>query len=660
MSPVSYRPDIDGLRALAVLGVILFHFGLGRATGGFVGVDVFFVISGYLITGIIVGEIREGRFSYARFYERRVRRLFPALFAVLLATMGVGLWLLLPSDLVRLGRHVTATVFFVSNVDFWRETGYFDNSSEFNPLLHTWSLAVEEQFYIFLPPALLVLGRLGAGKQKAILGACLCASLAACILLQPSIPSAVFFWAPFRAWEFLFGALIVLGTFPELKRRSLREAAGMFGLALLMLSFFRIRAGGSYPGWHALLPVVGTALLLQSGKDGPTFVRRALSVRPLVLIGLASYSLYLWHWPMLFFLKYRGGMQPIGLQVWPLLLAVFALSYASYRWIELPFRSRGRYPAAGGRALVAAGTAMLGVVLLAACTTLDGGMKSIHPAQANRLDALRDPPIPYRDCHWREPPGESRPCILGAAGTRPQVLLWGDSTAMAWAPAYDRVLRKQGVTAYLAWSSGCPPLQGVANPAFRKCAQFNTAVLQWLRENPVDRVVMVAIWPSYSQSDAPYTIVDDRGNVGNVKVFPGALERTVHLLDSLGAEVTIVGPTPGAPEDVVFRSAIAANRGLALPAGIKVEDHRRASTLFWETVRPLRRAGEVSVIDPAPWFCGKQTCSYRDQAGALLYRDVGHLSLRGAGFVADHLLDQQESAAPSSVGVDASRRKEKQ
>ncbi|ULQ46706.1 acyltransferase [Flagellatimonas centrodinii] len=212
---LSYRPDIDGLRAIAVLGVVLYHFGLGPVHGGFVGVDVFFVISGYLITSIIQREVSLGQFTFTGFYERRVRRIFPALFAVLFVTLIAGVLLLLPSDLVRLGYSTLATLFFVSNVLFWRETGYFNTASEYNPLLHTWSLAVEEQFYIGLPILLLLVHRVAPRTLKPVLVAGVLGSLALCVLMQADHPSATFFLSPSRAWELLLGSLLAVGILPS-------------------------------------------------------------------------------------------------------------------------------------------------------------------------------------------------------------------------------------------------------------------------------------------------------------------------------------------------------------------------------------------------------------------------------------------------------------
>jgi peptidoglycan/LPS O-acetylase OafA/YrhL len=230
MNKSNYRPDIDGLRAIAVLSVVLYHFNIVQLKGGFVGVDIFFVISGYLITGIINNEIERGNFTFAGFYERRVRRIFPALFGMLLAVLAVGAWLLLPHDLEPLGNATIATLLFGSNVLFWRQSGYFDTTSDFNPLLHTWSLAVEEQFYIGFPMLLLLVHRFAPRALKPVLIGCMFISFALCVWVQAIRPTATFFLLPFRAWELLLGSILAIGAVPAISNRLLRETVAMLRL----------------------------------------------------------------------------------------------------------------------------------------------------------------------------------------------------------------------------------------------------------------------------------------------------------------------------------------------------------------------------------------------------------------------------------------------
>ena len=466
--PVPYRADIDGLRGVAVLAVVLYHLGIGPIGGGFVGVDIFFVISGFLITAIVQKEIETGSFTYARFYERRVRRLFPALFAVLLVTTLAGTWFLLPTDLMLLGKGVISTLVFASNVFFWRESGYFDNDSEINPLLHTWSLAVEEQFYIGLPILLILTHRFWRRHLKLVLLVTACASLLACVVVQPLRASAVFYLSPFRAWELLVGALLAVDAVPVIRRRGARELLAAVGLVLVVGGSVYIRPAG-FPGWQALIPVLGTAALIHAGSSGGSIASRALRFRPLVHVGLISYSLYLWHWPLIAFAKYRNGLEPLGEWKWTLLVAALLIATASYHFIEKPFRRR-RGATGLKRPLFA--KSAVAIVLLATTSAIvwagDGWPGRFAPAVV-AFDNERQVVIPFEVCASQGalPSAQGSPCRLGAEGVEPSMLLWGDSHALAWAPAFDSLLRKHGRAAVLAVNTTCPPLadfRGSTNP----------------------------------------------------------------------------------------------------------------------------------------------------------------------------------------------------
>lgn len=304
VSELRYRPDIDGLRAVAVLAVVLFHAGISSISGGFVGVDVFFVISGFLITTIIVKEIRRGDFSLTVFYERRIRRILPAFFVVMLFSAVVAYSLLLPQDFENFGKSLVAASLSVSNLLFWRESGYFDSTAELKPLLHTWSLGVEEQFYLFFPLLLMFIARFF--KQRWTLWIVLIAfsSLLLSAWGAKHQPSATFYLLPTRAWELALGGLLAMGGVPPIHQRFWREIEALLGLGLIVWGISALTPESSFPGLNALYPCLGAALVIHAGSSGPSMVGNVLSWRPLVLIGLISYSLYLWHWPLLVFAKY--------------------------------------------------------------------------------------------------------------------------------------------------------------------------------------------------------------------------------------------------------------------------------------------------------------------------------------------------------------------
>ncbi len=341
---LKYRPEIDGIRAIAVLSVILFHAGFPGFSGGFVGVDVFFVISGYLITGILLRELEAGSFSILTFYERRMRRILPALFLVLLACLPLGWFLMDPYSYGRLGQGLVAVTAFVSNVLFWRTTDYFTATAD-NPLLHTWSLGVEEQFYIFFPLALWLFWRYAKPWLWALMALAAVLSLA---ISQWGVQSgrvvAAFYLSPSRAYELLMGALVaqaaIKGRIPNLEQRS-ADLLCWVGLGAIIWAIVAFDQGTPFPGWHALVPATGAALILAFGSAGGT-LGRFLSRRSMVGVGLISYSAYLWHQPIFSFVHIAGWTPSVIMNV-GLVLATLALSWFSWRYVESPFRDRSLF-----------------------------------------------------------------------------------------------------------------------------------------------------------------------------------------------------------------------------------------------------------------------------------------------------------------------------
>jgi peptidoglycan/LPS O-acetylase OafA/YrhL len=339
-----YRPDIDGLRAVAVIPVILYHAKVAGFTGGFVGVDVFYVISGYLITSLIAKDILLGNFSFVSFYERRIRRIFPALFAVLFFCTLAAAVLFVPKDFVAFGKSMIAVTFFAGN-EFFRRTGglggYFDRTAESQPLLHTWSLSVEEQFYVFFPISLLLLVRWGKGRLTRCLWVVAAISFFLSILAIRHKPLVAFYSLIPRAWELLLGALLAMKAAPPLKNRVSREIVGLMGLGLIACAVCFFTQETTFPGWRGLVPCVGALLIIYAGEDGPASVGSALSFRPLVSIGVISYSLYLWHWPIIVFSRYFSAGDLSGAQTAGVIVISFVLAFISFEFIERPFRGRG-------------------------------------------------------------------------------------------------------------------------------------------------------------------------------------------------------------------------------------------------------------------------------------------------------------------------------
>ena len=339
--PLTYRADIDGLRAVAVAIVVLYHAGATSISGGYLGVDVFFVVSGFLISGIIWRDLEAGAFSFAGFYERRIRRIYPALFSMILACLGCASLFLVPDDFVAMGNSAAATAVYGSNIFFWRKSGYFDAPAELAPLLHTWSLAVEEQFYVVYPVFLALVHRFARGRAVHALMAVFVASLALATWGISAYPEASFYLLPTRAWELALGALLAVAHLPTPRSRLLSEAAAVAGGLLIGYSAFAFDSRTPIPGPLGLVPCLGAALILHAARR-PTLVGRLLETPPFVFVGQISYSLYLWHWPVLVMSKHFLAVRELPL--WATVTAVagsVALAWASFHLVEQPVRKRG-------------------------------------------------------------------------------------------------------------------------------------------------------------------------------------------------------------------------------------------------------------------------------------------------------------------------------
>lgn len=638
---LNYRPDIDGLRAVAVLAVVLHHLSAPLLPGGYVGVDVFFVISGYLITRIICREMDEGTFTFARFYERRARRIFPALFAVLGASLLAGYALLLPSDMGATLRGALGALLFTSNVVFWRDlaAGYFAAAdAALNPLLHTWSLAVEEQFYVFFPVLLLACFRWARRYFVLALIVCALVSLAGAALLVQSKSVAVFFLSPFRAWELLMGALLAVDSLPPLRSRVQREAVAGAGLLAIAVTCFVYDDKTIFPGLAALAPVLGAAALIHTGASGPTIAGRLLQLPPMVWLGLVSYSLYLWHWPLIVFTRYAIGFEPINSYI-PLLLCLsLGLAALSYRFIEQPFRRSANI---SGRVVFAssAGFAVL-LSAIAVVGLLRGGFESRFGHDVVKLDQARTPQIPFRDCDGR-PLNEA--CILGASAGVVTTLIWGDSHALAWAPALDEVFKDKSRRALFANLSACPPLFGISNPIKPVCASQNRAVRDHLLANPaVETIILSAYWSTYFKEGGPLTSEAGGAKESGSKVAQAALVSTIQWLLDSGRKVVLIGPVPVYDKSVPLALALEAATGEKLLHS-SMQDQRDRHTAFFAAVDRLDQRERLHFLDPISWLCLKD-CKVKAD-GASLYRDSHHLSVSGAMWLTEQLTAATETAA---------------
>lgn len=616
---MNYRADIDGLRAVAILPVVFFHAGTSWFKGGFVGVDVFFVISGYLITSLIAQEIRAGSFSIVSFYERRIRRIFPALFTVVLCSSVAAALILAPGDFRAFGRSVVATALFGSNILFWSESGYFDAAAETKPLLHTWSLAVEEQFYIVFPLVLVGAYRLLGQRWMLALGALAAISFALNAWKVASEPSSVFYLAQFRAWELLLGSLAALGAIAPLRSQLARELACFAGAAMIGYSVLALSDETLFPGFAALLPCLGALALIHAGAgSNGTLISRALSARPIVFVGLISYALYLWHWPMLVLARRLALRDLTALETSAVVAAALVLAALTWRFVEQPVRRR-RFAASGRKPLFAAAAAsMLAALsfgLLAAAFPHSIALQGDYVAQHIRgREDYRD-----RNCFLGEDQSyadwsRQGPCLIDNRASR-TVLIWGDSFAAHYIPGLAGNPAATGLNFVQYSAYSCPPVLGARIPWAPNCQDFNNHVEDILARFNVDGVVLAARWERY----------------WGKHVASQALEQTVAGLKARGIRVALVGQGPSFefsdPAEYLFRTG--RERPPSRP-GQRINDELRTTR------------GYDVFFDPTQFLCRSGGCTLTS-GGQFLYWDSGHYSSHGSRLISDDLLKAIES-----------------
>lgn len=664
---LAYRADIDGLRAVAIVAVLLYHGGFGFAGGGFVGVDVFFVVSGYLITALVIAEIATGRFTAVGFYERRIRRLFPALFVVLATTSVAAGVLLLPDELRRFGGSLLATSTFTSNVFFWLETGYFQTAAELKPLIHTWSLAVEEQFYL-LAPLLLPLGmRRRPQAFAAWVASLLLVSLFASEWAVRTAPSAAFYLTPFRVWELALGMLLALPGLARPSRGPARHAAAWLGLALILWSVLAYSWQTPFPGLHALAPCVGAALVIWSGGSGETAVKRLLSLRPVVFLGLISYSLYLWHWPILSFARYWAVRELDHSETAALLAVSVALAALSWRFVERPFRVRNgvlaRGPLFATSGVAAAALAGLGLLTFAAA----GWPSRIDEKSLRLADAANDTNPRRGACSFLDAAAirEGRACRLGVIdGRAPAFVIWGDSHADALMPAFDELAVRFGVTGLYLGRIGCPPLLGVDRPGTDfNCRSFNEAARQTIAASGARTVILVARWPHYSSEptyrNEPRTrvVISDAstGSPGaasvqaNDEVLARGLRRTLESL--VGHHVIVVAGIPEVGYEVPEVLARLQHLGRHVDIRPRREAYEYRQRGFQSILDAQKIRFPFTQVHPSRRLCDREHCQVTVN-GSPLYVDSHHLSGRGAALVAGEFEPVFSTLVTSRPGPD--------
>ncbi len=667
MSSPHYRADIDGLRAVAVLPVMLFHAGLSAFGGGFVGVDVFFVISGYLITGIIHDEIDRGTFALARFYERRVRRLFPALALVTLACVPMAWAWLMPVQFAGFARSVVAVNLFVSNILFFTESGYFSADAELKPLLHTWSLAVEEQFYVFFPLLLLVLRRMGRQLLMPALVAVAVTSFALSQWASVEHPSANFYLLPTRAWELAVGAIVAV-TAPQWRtaggfRVEIGAATGLLLIAAAIAAYDRTVP---FPGVAALAPVLGTALVIVCSRPS-TLVGRGLAWPPLVGIGMISYSAYLWHQPLFAFARVRLLEAVPSWLYLALTLLSLGLAYLTWLLVEQPVRLRLPWP----RRRVFVSAALVSTLLIAfgIAGNRTGGFPQRIAADAVAVEswsAERD--SAFMNCSFGpgEPFNRSKACVYGDAPA--SVVIWGDSHGDALTAGLSKKLAREGVGLAQFTSQSCMPALGY-EWEFENwtCLAQTRAICDAIVADPrIRTVVLVGRWSFFFEgsrfdngqggvergvANSP-VIADqpalDPGEPGYDESLGALIKQTVDGLLAARRRVVLVYPVPEVGWNVPAHLASELQYGIDRPEPLSTSlevFRRRAGTALDQLDRIGERPGLIR-IRPDTLFCNNELPGrcIAERDGQPLYVDDDHVSSIGAEWLADRIVAGMKAA----------------
>ena len=661
-SKMTYRPEIDGLRAVSVIAVLLFHAGLG-CPGGYIGVDVFFVISGFLITGLIAKDLDNNSFSFASFWERRARRILPASLFVTAATLFFGWILFAPNELEDLARWAIAHLTFLSNVQAWRITlpgdaGYFAQSAQIRPLMHMWSLAIEEQFYLLFPILLYSMRRFHKNTLIIVLSSLLLLSLSLSVWRAFYDQHFAFYLLPARSWELLTGSLLALAIREGNLSVSSRAAnvLSWIGLASIVAPIFLYTEQTPFPGLAALPPCLGCAAIIYSNTQSKTIVGRLLSKKPMIFIGLISYSLYLWHWPIFACYKTLFGLH-IETGTSLLLAAISVLvGWFSWRFIESPFRLRQP------------GTRQVTVFVQAACCSLlllaisvtfwkisDLSMPARISSESIQVD------ITNTGKEFAPPFSE-----MGQPGTKIDFLLWGDSHSGSVAKAIDEAATKTGLTGRAAVKSGTAPLPG----AWRKCEtetlKWNDDVRAFIRTHKIKHVILVARWSVVVDGgDATYTEggengskhylidhqSDDQTSINAQRCLSESLDSLAHDLSASGVKLWILKQVPEQSQRRILSSWIRSNLygcGWLFtfePPPVSREQHNQRQANANAILDAVAATNNnVSILDGSSAFFmqGETASVIRDNH--CLYRDANHLSYSGSKLVVNTVFKEVLSA----------------
>jgi peptidoglycan/LPS O-acetylase OafA/YrhL len=639
----AYRADIDGLRAIAVVAVVLFHAKVPGFSGGYVGVDVFFVISGYLITRIIHGELQSGQFTFLGFYERRIRRIFPALFTVILACALAGIALLAPQQLLSLGRSMLAVTGFASNIYFASTShaaGYFADDSVNQLLLHTWSLSLEEQFYVLFPLLLIVLHKVAKRFTGTLVLLLALVSFAAGVHTVHWHPIAAFYLLPGRAWELLAGALIVLKPLPSPRSRVIKSLLGLAGLVAIVYAITTYTEATPFPGTAALLPCLGAVLLLYTGEgDGRSWVGSAMGFGPLVFLGAISYSLYLWHWPLIVLTKYcyaNGYISPI--QQVPGLLAALLLAILTFELIETPFRNRSQHRTSDHPAVWVGIGASFALAAVSLALVLSNGLpqrfKASKTAHLTLNYERKSEMANVGDCfNYRRALEHYEDAVFcAAAPASKNVLFWGDSHMQQLHPLLQNMaesgqLRGEGAVFALSGSCSVGESFNVVVAGFH-CDRFTQYALQRASQPDIDTVFLAfspwwALWNGkvcvFQNGHCTRTLSHEQAWA----IFLNEMEGHIRDLQRMGKRFVLTVPFPS--YDTSIPDLEIRNIGLQHLVHTPMVPHQMVPAAIRNDIIALAARTGAGIYNPRETLCSGDLCTY-EQNDVSIYVDESHIA----------------------------------
>ncbi|MBU3898728.1 MAG: acyltransferase [Gammaproteobacteria bacterium] len=659
MNALKYRADIDGLRALAVLSVVIYHVSPQSLPGGFLGVDIFFVISGYLISLIVFRDQTAGKFNFADFYARRIRRLFPALAIVLLATMVFGAFALFSDEYQRLGKHASSAIVFLLNFQLMNEAGYFDVASDFKPLLHLWSLSIEEQFYLVWPALLVVLARFRL-RISWVIGVLIVGSFTFAIYLASRNPDALYFHPLARFWELLLGAALAFGhhrcginALPSgLDRSWVRHWLSCAGMVAIVSALLLVNGKAPYPGTLTLIPLLGVVGLIASGSS--SVVNRFLALSPIVWIGLISYPLYLWHWPLLSYIRIMESGAPIKAHLWLGAIAAVLLAALTYRFIEQPLRNPRRVRPA----LVGLGSTMVVLLLASFSVVASDGLPdrpAVRYVKAAEEQIKREPATD-ESCMSLFPSSVAPIYCRQHNPGRRMIGIIGDSHAHVLFPGFAEQAERAGYGVLLLANSGCPPLMGAVtgktDSERHECSLAVEKVLSAiLGDERIKHVILATRGPIYltgngygpaeADYDYPpiaYGLPVNRTYKKGVDPFADGLFATLRRLSDSGRAVSYFLQVPelGVPPRNCFGRPL--TLVLNSSCSVAVNEYRERMRAYRAILTKAQAEfPTMTVLDPEPLLCDTDRCQGVVEK-KLMYADDDHLSKEGSRLMATHFL----------------------